>query len=256
MASKRAHDAAKKKAAKEKKMLVVLGLVLVVALGYAYKTMMKLHGASPAPNVTPAATTTTSASTTPSGGVDVPATTAAPSSRGLVAAVKPVPDQGQLVSFTLFAGKDPFNSDGPRADATGTTPTQPTPTQTMPKPKSTKRPSGAGSSKFATPLTSAVISVNGAKSLVSVGGAFPDSSRIFVLVSLTKSAGKIGLAGGSYVSGESALTLRVGHAVTLENTTDGKRYTLELFPQGTAAPPVEAPPVTSTTPTPMGTPPS
>ena len=47
MAKKTSHDAAKKRASKEKKMLVVLIVFLVVALGYAYKTLTKVNSSAP-----------------------------------------------------------------------------------------------------------------------------------------------------------------------------------------------------------------
>lgn len=261
MPKKTGNDAAKKKAAKEKKLLIVLIVVLVPALGYAYKTISKLNSSSEP--VAAATTTTSSSSTTPasssSGPVDVPAgtppvSTVTTSSGGLISAVKPPLDQGQLRTFTLLGKKDPFFADGPSANAgapsgtsttpgTSTQPTQTTPTQTTPS-QPPKPPAP-------TP-TSAVISVNGAEGLVSLHSVFPVSSNpadngIFRLVALTATSAKIGIVGGSYVNGSSTLTLRVSRPVTLANTANGTRYTLELFPQGTVVP--APPPGGTTTPT-------
>jgi hypothetical protein len=78
-----------------------------------------------------------------------------------------------------------------------------------------------------------VISVNGVLMSVSTGADFPAATPLFHLVSVTSSTAKISIAGGSYSSGAASVTLHVNKAVTLMNTADGTRYTLELFPQGT-----------------------
>jgi hypothetical protein len=83
-----------------------------------------------------------------------------------------------------------------------------------------------------------VISVNGTAGLVSLSSVFPvtnnpASDGIFRLVGLTRTSARIAVVGGSYASGAPTLTLHVGQPVTLANTADGKRYKLELLPQGT-----------------------
>lgn len=271
MATKNAHDAAKKKTAKEKKLLVFLIVFLVLALGYAYKTMTKLHGSAAPTQVVAASSTTTpstasstappsSTSSPPSTPVDVPSSSTPASGStasgatnvadGLISAVTPQLNQGELKSFTLFDAKDPFNSEGPAPSgpsgapttSTGGTTTQQPPAQTSQPKSSTSTPKPP----VAAP-TSAVISVNGTLGLVGVGGTFPEtadpnSTGMFELVSLTQKTATVSVAGGSFASGSPTLTLHVGQPVTLQNTADGTRYTLELFPQGTAVP-------TSSTPT-------
>jgi hypothetical protein len=88
-----------------------------------------------------------------------------------------------------------------------------------------------------------VISVNGTLAAVTVGSDFPEASTsdpnavpLFHLVSLTATTARISIAGGSYTSGASAVTLRVNKPVTLMNTADGSRYKLILKPQGTPIP--------------------
>jgi hypothetical protein len=54
-------------------------------------------------------------------------------------------------------------------------------------------------------------------------------------VSLSNSSAKVSVVGGSYASGSQTLTMSVGKPVTLVNTADGTRYTIELMPQGTVA---------------------
>lgn len=87
-----------------------------------------------------------------------------------------------------------------------------------------------------------MISVNGISELVSASGTFPVSNPnpmsngLFELRSLTAKTAAISVVGGSYASGSQTLVLRVNKSVTLVNTADGTRYTLVLYPQGTAAP--------------------
>lgn len=251
-----ANDAAKKKAAKEKKMLVVLALVLVVALGYAYRTMTKLHSSSePSPVPPPAASTTSSGTSTPtSPSSATPSTPTGGSSTSggsghLVSAVTPPLGQGQLRTFTLFDSKDPFFAQGPSSSSGsgssgsgGSSSSSGSQAATKSKPPASSPPSGASSTPTVAAPTSAVISVNGAEGVVTTGGVFPTASSdpsangLFRLVSLTKTTAKIAIVGGSYASGAATLTLQVGQPVTLANTADGTRYTLRLYPQGTVPP--------------------
>jgi hypothetical protein len=100
-----------------------------------------------------------------------------------------------------------------------------------------------------------VISVNGTSESVAAGSNFPVASPVFQLLSLTETTAKVAVAGGSYASGASTLTLKVNKPVTLVNTADGTRYTLTLLPQGTVAsapasssssPPASTTPTTTT----------
>jgi hypothetical protein len=52
---------------------------------------------------------------------------------------------------------------------------------------------------------------------------------VFRLSSWSKGTAQIAIVGGSYATGDATLTLEVGVPVTLENTTDGKRYKLVLL---------------------------
>jgi hypothetical protein len=72
------------------------------------------------------------------------------------------------------------------------------------------------------------ILVNGVASKVGVAGTFPSGAPVFRLVSYRAGSAQVGIVGGSYASGGSTLTLEVGHPVTLQNSTDGKQYKLEL----------------------------
>jgi hypothetical protein len=247
MARKSVADQAKAKAEKQKKMVIVLGVVLAGALAYGVHTMMALNsGGGAKPEAAPAVTTTgTSApapvSTPPAAPTlsGVPSTgTSTPSSSGsisgqLVSAVQAPANVGQLQSFSLFESKDPFNAGGPSA-----------PKATTPSGGGTSSKGSGGTSKPpkappappTPPPTSAVISVNGSSEMVVAGANFPAASPMFQLVSLTDTTAKVAVAGGSYASGATTLTLKLNVPVTLVNTADGTRYTLELYPQGTVAP--------------------
>jgi hypothetical protein len=248
VAAKKPADAAKAKQAKQKKIVIGLSAFLVLAMGYAVKTMMGLNSSGSQPVAAPvAASTTPSATPAPATSTPVAAPTlsgtssplaSAPVTEGpsapLVAAVKPTPETGQLRNFSLFESKDPFMgggaaaspSDSPQAPKGGSGSGGGTPAQPPKIPPAPPVP----------PVTSAVISVNGVGESVDVGGAFPASNPIFQVVSLTSKTASITIVGGSYADGAPTLKLTVNKPVTLQNTADGTKYTLILMPQGTQAP--------------------
>jgi len=281
MAKKTVADAAKAKAAKQKKIAIGLVCLLALAAAYAAKTMMSLNssgGAKPEAVATVPEPVSSSTSTTPLAAPTLATTqpaTSYPSDSGtttptattpsqLIAAVQPSADTGQLQSFSRFATKDPFDALGPKSAGStsgvvepasgsgssgksgksgGTTTTPVTPTPPTPPP------------------TAAVISVNGVEESVSAGSNFPAAATtpFFQLVSLTAKTAQVAIAGGSYATGQSTLTLTVNKAVTLVNTADGTRYTLLLWPQGTVVPVVGSSsspslPTTTTSTTPSTTP--
>ena len=226
MAPKNAHEAAKKKAAKQKKILIGLIPLMLFALVFAYHSMSKLH-ASVAPQVvapaaTPSGTSAPGTGTTPAS--TVPA--GAPISATVPIAPTTSPDTGKLGGLSLLATKDPFFDGGPHLVAAASTTDQ-----------GTSKP---GKQKVVPP-TAAVISVNGKVSAVEVGAPFPVSkdstlNGVFRLVSLTAKTAKIAVVGGSYTNGSNTLTLTVNSVVTLVNTANGRKYTLVLYPPGTPVP--------------------
>jgi hypothetical protein len=260
--AKKPIDPIKVKARKQKKIAIgggVLLLLLVVIQGP--KLFKQVHGGSSTPawlaqsrqdtanGVTPApAADPTAAPVAPTGAVPV-----APTGSGsLVADSAPAAGMGQLATFDGFASKDPFDVQVPAGGGTGTAtaggsaPGSSTEPPTPPSPPASPGTNGAGSgtgtgagagAQAASPpaqqLLSAVIAVNGVKGLVATGADFPAAAPFFHLVSAAAHTAKITIAGGSYASGAAALTLHERKPVTLMNTADGTRYTLELFPQGT-----------------------
>lgn len=226
---------------KQKKLAIVLGVVLLAVVVFQAPRIMKMFKgdevAAPPPAVTPTTPTTPTAPVslqppTLAGGGAAPAGggTAAP---GALPGGEPAPlaSPGQLISFSRFESKDPFAQqleDTSTAEGSGGT-----------SPGKEGRP-GVKQSPPATPMVAraAVISVNGAKETVSPGGSFPAASPLFTLVSLTKTGASIAIAGGSYADGAKTVQLRRGEPLTLMNTADGVRYELKLvsFIWGSAPP--------------------
>jgi hypothetical protein len=212
-------------------------------MAYAVHTMMALNkkpSASERPQAAdPSLTTPSTPTTTPAatpvaptlGGTGAPTVAPTDTSTPLIAAVKPPADAGQLQSFSLFESKDPFHASGPNTPGGSSSST---------KSGGSKSGGGGGAPKAPpappTPApTSAVIAVNGTAESVTSGANFPAADPMFQLISLTSSTAKISVVGGSYADGAATLTLKVNRAVTLANTADGTRYTIELMPQGTVA---------------------
>lgn len=267
MAKNRVEDRAKAKAAKQKKLAIGLGVLLVFVLVYEVPKTMKMLSKHPNPPVASAPTTTP---TTPApGATTAPSSLAAPTLAGaapttttsttsdLVSAVPVSADPGQLLQFERFASKDPFAAQVTTGAKAGGAKTGSSTGGTAPK-------SGSGSSGAppktpppppTPPPTAAVIKLDGVPLQVSSGADFPTSgpifdrlgSPLFHLASLTQTTATVTIVGGSYASGANALTLTVGKLVTLQNTADGTRYTLLLEPQGTAVPGAAQPGSTTTT---------
>jgi len=200
------------------------------------------------------------------------------SSGSLASSTVPQVQDNQLTSFSRFASKDPFaqqlsDSSPSSSGGSGSSPSGSgsTPTGSTPSPGA----SSGGSGQAPHP-GSAVISVNGTLYTVPTGTDFPQASPsdssivpLFHLVSLTAHSAKISIVGGSYSSGATTVRLTQNKPVTLMNTADGTRYTIELFPPGTPIPaapaaagsgatlaPVAPAPTTSTSTTPAPTTPT
>ena len=247
---KKTADAAKDKAAKQKKILILLVVFLALAVAYAMHTMSGLNSGSTGgsskpqavaagqiapPSSAPAALPAAPSLAATPRPAD-PAATTAPSgtdASSLISVVVPKAGQGQLESFTRFASKDPFaaglpatpssgGSKGSGSSGSGSTPATP---PTPPSP----------------PPSSAVISVNGSSESVPSGMNFPaanpvsSANGLFQLVSLAAHTAKVAIVGGSYAGGSPTVTLKENKPVTLVNTADGTRYTLVLYPQGSVA---------------------
>jgi hypothetical protein len=256
-------DPLKAKEAKQKKIAILGGVLLLGLLAFQVpRTMKMLH---PAGNVTtsasskPAATTAgstplappsldgSSASTASAGTSGSSGSGSATSADGVVDASSGMPaSSGQLISFNRFKSKDPFVqqvTDCTTGDCSSST-TAPAGASGAASgsgsgsvagtngPSTPAGGSGSGGSALKT-VTTASISVNGAASKVTVGRTFPSSDPVFVLVSLKAKSAKISIAGGSIEGGAPSVTLSLGKTVKLQNTADGSLYALTLV--GTSA---------------------
>jgi hypothetical protein len=253
--AKKAIDPIKAKEAKQKKIAIGGGVLLLLLGALQGPGMIKRLKGPTGPDWRTAAATTPAATTPVPGGVALPTlagtptdTTTQASTSGLVADSTPTASVGQLASFGRFESKDPFASQVP---VSGTqTATVSTPSAPGAGDGSSGGSGGSGGTGGGAPPTpptppspaptTAVISVNGVQGSVDVGSDFPAATEaspnvtpLFHLISATATTAKIAIAGGSYADGAPSITLKVGKPVTLLNTADGTRYTLKLFPQGT-----------------------
>jgi hypothetical protein len=238
MARKGTADLQKAKEAKQKKIAIV-GFVLLLGI-MAFqgpRTLKMLKGPEAAPPPPPA----TTASTPTDGGLALPPVTggtASPTAAPTDAATSdagPAPVAGQLVSFTRFASKDPFvqqidpgATDAPSGGG-GSTSSKSSSSGAKGGGSggSTSGSSSGGGSK-PDAATKATLVVNGVREEVVVGGEFPKDGPYFVLVAVGPSSARIGIAGGSYASGEQTATVGKGKTLVLQNTADGTRYEIKL----------------------------
>lgn len=250
-------DPVQAKAAKQKKIAIVGGVLLLGLLAFQVPRTMKMlnsQGTGTSSSPTAPATTTATGSTalappTLDGGstsgaaaTGSPASSVDTSADGVADPSSPLPpSSGQLMSFSHFKSKDPFRQqvqDCPTGDC-GTAPAAGASTSagnlpgtsggsTVPTPTAS---TGAGTSTTgaAVKATVATISVNGATEQVSAKKDFPASGPVFTLVSLTKTQAMIAIAGGSLESGASAVALKLGKTLRLQNTADGTTYVLKLI---------------------------
>jgi len=221
------------KAKRQKIIAAVLGVLLLGVLAFQLpRTLKMLHQSSA--SASPAAPASTATGTTGATGA-LAATAGATSGDGLTdPGVLPAPQSGQLLAFSRFRSKDPFTQQinlecGTDSCSSGSTTTTQTSASGKNAKPSSPKPStpSTGGVTVAKPST-AEISVNGNTESVAVGAQFPASSPTFMLVSLTKSSAKIGIAGGSLEGSKQTVTLKKGVPLTLMNTADGTRYVLRL----------------------------
>jgi hypothetical protein len=265
-AKKKRQDALKAKEKKQKVIAAVGGVILVGLLVFQVPRVMKQMnrgsgGPPPVPQTVATPTTTAptlEAPTTMQGGSPGSSTSTA-----LITSSAGGATHGQLASFSRFESKDPFaqqvKADGDSTSSAGGGSGSSSSGGSASGGGSgsgagSSSGSGSGSTGSEPAPGTAVISVNGTLMSVTVGSDFPQPSTsdpsavaLFHLVSLTKTTAKISIAGGSYTSGASTVTLRVNKPVTLMNTADGSRFKLILKPQGTSVPGEGG--STSTTPT-------
>jgi hypothetical protein len=261
MAASTAHKAAKEKAAKQRKMLLVLMLPLGLSGFYAYHTLAKAHqSSSSAPPPAATTTSTSPASTAPGSTTASPVPAAAP---GVVQA----PD-GKLTSFALLRSRDPFSGAvgesspsipaipppqpvQPKPQPVKPKPVQPQPVKPQPKksqPKETQ-PVKPQKKKLGPPPKTAVLSYDGMLIEVRLHKTFGEApvsfgeppQPLFWVVTLTHKTARIVVVGK-----QRAKTLKVDVPLTLADL-NGTLHTLMLLPQGTPLPPAPGVATASTT---------
>lgn len=222
---KAAQEAAMKKAAKQKKILMVLALPMAGALVFAVMTFMNLGKHPSDVPATPAASTTPAGSI-PTAGTATAGATASPLTPGVAA----VPVMA-FHSFSALPQKNPFHDGGPSVGA----PSSKSKAKKSKAPKAKKSKGSSGPKQPSVPLTGAVISLNGDKLALSLGATFgkaPGLSGVplFKLVSVTPKTALV-----SVVGTKQQFTLHVKQPLTLQQY-GGWSYTLVLEPLGSAAP--------------------
>ncbi len=254
------------KQAKQKKILVVLGVALLAIVALQgpklWKQVSGSSDAAPAPSAAEqdqaaaasaaAAATPGSPAATTSAAASDPAATLA----GARTSANPrrSVDAGQLRAFTLFKAKDPFVQSLPSETSGATSSTgEPTLSDTQPgksgstpagKATAKPKPSAATASSGQTPGQSqtaapesppqyATVSVNGTPEQLALEDTFPAQEDVFVLVSLKPKSAEVGIAGGKLTKG-TTFTLKMGKSVTLVNTATGARYALKLLYTGSS----------------------
>jgi len=232
------------KAKRQKIIAAVGGVLLLGVLAFQVpRTLKLLHQSNATATSQPATTTVTSPTSpvaAPPVGGSTTSSTGAPAGTSDEGVTDPsaltTVGSGQLLAFSRFRTKDPFaqqidtncsatsqgSSNQPACPASGGSGGTGTTPQTGATGSNGQPPAPAAKP------TSAQISVNGVTETVAVRASFPASNPTFMLVSLTRSAAKISIAGGSLSGGAKTVTLKKGSTLTLMNTADGTRYALRL----------------------------
>jgi hypothetical protein len=212
---------------KQKKIVAVGGVLLVIVLFIQVPRTLKMMNGDAEPAVAAA----------PSAPSPAPVGTTTPAPVG--SEPSPAPAEGvvtaTLVSFSRFASKDPFVQqvkEKQGAGSGGSAAVDP-PTDTSQPGEGAIGGSEPDGETTAPPepaaKTTAEIDVNGVLETASVGTAFPAAAPMFLLAKVSAKSVAIKVAdGGSFASGDPALKLTLGKAVTLVNTADGTRFVLLL----------------------------
>lgn len=243
MAAKAAHKSAQDKAAKQKKLLIVLTLPLLLAVYYAYHTVTK-STASPSTKPPAAAAPAAASSSTAA---------AAPATATPSLAPTPPPDTGKLTSLALLPRRDPFGgglqpsaiSSATSAGTSSAQTPQPTTSQpkTSPKKAQSKTPQPTTPhfrkrrlKKTSPPPKTAIVVLDRTLLRVHLHKGFgkaagvTDQQQLFWVVSLTHKTVRIIIV-GQY----QAHTLKVDKPLNLTDL-QGTPHTLMLLPQGTPLP--------------------
>ena len=254
----KATDPKKSRDARAKKFLLVMVPVLIALVAWqGPKVLNQVRGEAPA-EAAPA-----SPSNEASSGTEVPGTgSAAAPSEAVPGAEEPADgaalpvanqqalpdtdqppsaDEGQLIYFSRFEARDPFvqlvdpEDEGATEEPSVSTPTTDSSSPPPSTPPSSGSTGGTGGDTGTvddggdTAATEVKIAVNGRVTTLVVGDTFPENDAAFTVVSISGDTAEIGLASGSFATGQQTITLKVGEPVTLISQPDGARFTLKLI---------------------------
>jgi hypothetical protein len=229
---------------KQKIFVAVGGLFLVAVL--VFFTLPKLLGGSSSSSSSASAETTETTATTPIAAAQAVATAAnggPAASSG--AAPTAVVGYAKLSSFGTFSRKDPFVQQQVVDDGAAAAPAADSGASGSGSGSGTGSGKGGGdkagapTKQFSTggaggTAAMTIVTVNGARQVLEPGMKFPAADPLFVLVAENPGSKSvvIGVAGGSYASGGTTTKLKVGHPLTLVNTTTRARYKITLVSVG------------------------
>ena len=244
------------KAAKQKKLLMILAPVLLIAVAIQVPRLLggdeaapdetstaeSVEGAEgaeggappPEPGATPADPAAPAGDPLAGDGISLAAPTAASLSE--VADSDPLAevDNTELVSFSTFRGSDPFVQlvEGPSEEEEAEA------AEEAADPGSD--PGGGDLGDPGVIEAFAILEINGEQEVVQVGQTFPADDPAFRLVSVQGLASiSFGLVEGSFSSGIDTLDLEAGRSITLVSQPDGFRYTIRLVQLATDAGAIE-----------------
>ncbi len=216
---------------KQKKALLALSPVLLLLLVWqGPKTLGALSGSGEAtpPPAPPAAAASSTQANPPATETGPSATETETTSSLPESDEAPSADPGQLVSFTRFVGKDPFRQQVGQPTTSASEESAPAESATEGSAPDEAADVGGGGAGDDGGDEFAVLTVNGERTRVPVGGAFPADDRIFTLVDLEGETARIGLVNGKLSTGKRAVAVAPGERVVLENEANGMRYVIRL----------------------------
>ncbi len=248
LSAKEQRDA--QKAAKQKKILLILAPVMLIAVAIQVPRLLGGGEEEAASTETTLTDTAGATSTAPDEAGNAPEPSGEPQPAGTPPAdagsspvvVEPaalgtssstrlseVPDSDplppvdvtELISFSTFVGDDPFVQQ--------VEPEQESEPESEPaaEPDSGEPGSEGGEPGVITAL--AILEINGEQEVVAVAASFPADDPAFELIAIKGSESiEFGLAEGSFSSGIDSLDLEAGKSITLISQPDGFRYTFRL----------------------------
>lgn len=210
-----------RKESRQKRLIVVLVPVLVALLAVQAPKVLGQRGQPPAPSAPQAAAPQPGAGEGPGAPVASLADALATDTD-----IPLEPGEGQLVSFSRFQARDPFEQlvvNEPVPSDPGPVPVETGPADPLPLPPPVEDDAGPAS---------VTLTVNGHREVHGEGDSFPDDDPAFRIVSIGSDSIVIGLTDGSFDGGDETITVDLGASVTLVSQPDGARFTITVVAIG------------------------